>query len=66
MEQNELFSDGRFIFKIRSDVLLKDSQRWYLCGVLSLHDSRHIGNSYELENTIKNMRKLTPLEKELM
>jgi len=66
MEQNELFSDGRFIFKIRSEVFLKDSQRWHLCEVLSYHDGRRIGNCYELENTLKNMRKLTPLEKELM
>jgi len=65
MEQNELFSNGRFIFKIRSNVILKNSQRFYLCGVFN-HNGIHMGNSYELEKTLVTMRRLTPLEKELM
>jgi hypothetical protein len=62
MEIGDCFFDGKdFIFVIK-----EGHYRLKECEVYEFETGRYIGYTSERVGTILNMRKLTPLEKELM
>jgi hypothetical protein len=62
MEIGDAFYDGKsFIF-----VITADHYRLKTCNVFYAQTGRLVGHTVEQVGTLSNMRKLTPLEKELL